>query len=96
MVETAEEPKEEEEDVQSTVDCALAAFAAAHQLDVVGIFCSDEWQWEAVLEAINQGPLPPLNECYEATPAVLLARAAIHRNQVANQVADGVRVRLYM
>ena len=61
MVETAEEPKEEEEDVQSTVDCALAAFAAAHQLDVVGIFCSDEWQWEAVLEAINQGPLPPLN-----------------------------------
>ena len=65
--------------MQSNVDVALAAFAAAHNVDI-GIFCSAEWL--ALLEAINLAPLPPLEECYEPTAAVLLARAAIHRNQV--------------
>ena len=63
--------------VQGNVDCALAAFVAKHKLDL-SIFHSSEW--EDVLEAVNQGPLPPLNEYYNGSvPAVLLARTRIHR-----------------
>jgi hypothetical protein len=79
--------EEEDEDAQSDVDRALAAFAAAHKLDV-DIFCSDEW--EALLEAANQGPLPSLVSCDELTPAVLLARASIHQNQVRLGASAGM------
>ena len=63
--------------MQGNVDCALAAFVAKHKLDLSAVFHSSEW--EDVLEAVNQGPLPPLNEYYNGSvPAVLLARASIH------------------
>ena len=68
--------------MQSTVDCALAAFAAAHTNSTLG-FSVRTSGGEALLEAINQGPLPPLEECFEPTAVVLLARAAIHRSQTA-------------
>jgi hypothetical protein len=68
--------------VQSSVDCALAAFAAAHKLDI-NIFLSDEW--EDLLESINQGPLPDINTVYEAVPTMLLARAAIHQVQASGR-----------
>ena len=45
------------DDGQSNVDGALAAFIAAHNLDVK-IFQSTEWQ--QLLSAANRQPLPPL------------------------------------
>ena len=65
---------------QPNVDGALAAFIAAHNLDVK-IFQSTEWQ--QLLSAANRQPLPPLNESYESSPAILLARASAHQYQAA-------------
>ena len=47
---------DDEEDRHSRISDALAAFVAAHKLDV-NIFCSTEW--DDVLEAVNDGPMLP-------------------------------------
>ena len=80
------------DDGQSNVDGALAAFIAAHNLDVK-IFQSAEWQ--QLLSTANRQPLPPLNESYESTPAILLARASAHQYQAAlcraRRMSEGLR-----
>ena len=80
-LECAIEDEDEPEDVQGRVDRALATFIARHGLNAE-IFCSDEW--DSVLEAVNCGPLPPINACdVEPAAALLLARASIHQFQAA-------------
>ena len=58
---------------------ALGTFIRAHKLDA-SIFCSDEWH--GLLEAINEGPLPP-STALETTPALLLMRASREQCQLA-------------
>ena len=74
----AEEVQVEDDDEQIRVDRALNALIYKHKLDP-NIFVSDEW--EDLIEALNNGPLPALETVYDATPAVLLARATVHQVQ---------------
>ena len=68
----------EDDDEQGRVDRALNALIYKHKLDP-NIFVSDEW--EDLIEALNNGPLPAKETVYDATPAVLLARATVHQVQ---------------
>ena len=74
----AEEVQVEDDDEQGRVDRALNALIYKHKLDP-NIFVSDEW--EDLIEALNNGPLPALETVYDATLAVLLARATVHQVQ---------------
>ena len=73
----------EDDDEQGRVDRALNALIYKHKLDP-NIFVSDEWEdlSSHTVEALNDGPLVPVLETvYNATPAVLLARATVHQVQ---------------
>jgi len=71
-VDATDDSAEDVEDSQDVVDCAFAAFVAAHKIEL-GIFRSVEWA--NVLTAAERGGSLQLryNE-----PIVLLARAPIH------------------